>query len=400
MPHRSHTPRTRHLRPITALLTAAAVTLGACSTNTTETETETESTEATGDTAPTREAAGSSIGWTVPANKGGNGNPGQAADVPSCLTRTGINSYKLCMVMENATRKLTATPNVWGVFPLTVSRYWGSRQNAELGGEDVSSYFGRVGSTNEQTNTSYDCRAECSGRLTPNPFTKSAMMTFAGMDRGFISGITTRLFVTSGESPMSTEHTGAQPYYDMPAWSATNYRWCTDGEYLTCKIVTAPDKGSEVTATYRIENRPLDVFITAAIGSGTTLQRVGNPTATGLLIDPVAESANATALKSGETARYGGYRATDGRTANLSITYLVGDADGNTSPTACAERTPQVLGCGSTIIVSVAIDKDGKADVSGCTVTNITNRRTFKCDKPVLSGDTSAPMTATISIRD
>jgi hypothetical protein len=41
MPHRSHTPRTRHLRPITALLTAAADTLGACSTNTTDTDTET-----------------------------------------------------------------------------------------------------------------------------------------------------------------------------------------------------------------------------------------------------------------------------------------------------------------------------------------------------------------------
>jgi hypothetical protein len=318
------------------------------------------------------------------------------------LTRVSINDYRLCVVLENDTRKLTATTNVWGVFPLTVSRYWNSRQNAELGGEKVSSYYGRVATTRDQALKSLDCKADCAGRLTPNPFNKTAMMSFQGLDGGLfeISGITTRLFVTSGEAPMSTEHTGAQPYYDMPSWSSTNYRWCTDGEYLTCSIVTAPDRGSEVTATYRISNRPLDVFITAAIGSGTTLQRVGEPTATGMLIDTAAESTNAQAITSGETARYGGYRATDGRNANLSVTYKVADSAGNTTAEACAARTPQVLGCGSTIVVTVVIDKDGKAEASACTVTNITSRRTFKCDKPIISGDPSAPMTATINIRD
>jgi hypothetical protein len=392
----SHSHRSHRFRSMTALVVAGVVVLGACSTDPNETA------SGSGDDVPTREAAGSSVGWTVPASKGGNGNPDDAANVSSCLTRVNYNDYRLCMVVENDTRKLTATPNVFGVFPLTVSRYWSSRQNAELGGEKVSSYFGRVASTEAQALKSLDCAANCAGRLTPNPFNKTAMMTFAGLDGSIfeISGITTRLFVTSGEAPMSTEHVGAQPYYDMPAWSATNYRWCTEGEYLTCKVVTAPDRGSQVTATYRISNRPIDVFITAAIGTGTTLQRVGEPAATGMLIDKAAESSNAKAIKSGESARYGGYRATDGRNANLSVTYVVADSEGNTTAAACAERTPQVLGCGSTIVVSVVIDKDGKSETSGCTVTNITTRRTFKCDKPIVSGDPSAPMTATVNIRD
>jgi hypothetical protein len=396
MPSLDHSRRSRRL--LAASLAISALVVAACSTD--------PAADIDRDNELPREAAGSSVGWTVPASKGGNGRPDDEPNVADCIKRITDQApadYTLCTVIENRTRRLTATPNVFGVFPLTVSRYWNNRSNAELGGEKVGSHYGRVGGLLKSgIGFTKDCGAQCVGRLTPNPFNKTGMMSFVGLDGSVfeISGITTRLFVTSGEAPMSTTHVGAQPYYDMPAWSSTNYRWCNNGEFLACEVVSAPDKGTSVVAQYRVTNRPLDVVITANVAPGTILQRVGNPAATGFLLDKGAESANASLLKGGEIARYGGYRATDDRTSNVSVTYVVGDAAGNITAADCAAEPNPVLGCGTTIVVSVVIDKDGKFADSNCLPTNSTSRRTFKCDKPVVTGDNSAPMTATVNIRD
>lgn len=377
-----------------ALLAIGALTVAACSTDL----------DLSADSV-SRGAAASEVGWTVPASKGGNGDPNRPANVDDCITRftrTDINDYILCMFVENDTRRLTATPNVYETFPLTVSRYLNNRNNAELGGQKAASYYGRVaGKLADGLGYTFDCRAQCVGRLAPNPFNKSGMMTFAGLDGGLfeISGITTRLFVTSGEAPMSTDNIGAQPYYDMPAWSSTNYSWCDQGEYFACDVVSAPKTGSKATARYRVSTRPLDVLISANLPSNTTLVRVGDATPTGLLLDARAESNNAKSLKGGETARYGGYRATDGRNTVLTVTYEVADANGNTDQTVCQQSG--VIGCGSRVVVSVVLDKDGNAMSSKCTLNNTqASRRTFNCSQPIVSGDAKAPMIVTIGIRD
>ncbi|MEN9504707.1 MAG: hypothetical protein RI958_633 [Actinomycetota bacterium] len=395
---------TRH-RLMAAVIAVGALTVASCSTDL-ETSAGGTGVAAPDDTA-SREAAGSEVGWTVPAAKGGNGNPDTPADINDCIprfTRTSINDYILCMFIDNDTRRLTATPNVYEAFPLTVSRFLNNRNNAELGGEKAASHYGRLaGQLPKGLGVTFDCGSQCVGRLSPNPFTKSGMMTFVGLDGGVfeISGITTRLFVTSGEAPMSTNHQGAQPYYDMPAWSGTNYGWCTQGEYFACDVVSIPSGGSKTTARYRVSTRPLDVFISANLPSNTTLVRVGQPTPTGLLLDARAESKNAVSLKGGETARYGGYRAADGRNTVLTITYEVADANGNTDQTICEQANPAVIGCGSSIVVSVVLDKDGNATASKCTTNNTQPaRRTFKCDQPIVSGDAKAPMIVTIGIRN
>lgn len=327
----------------------------------------------------------SSPSWTVPAERGGNGDPNQVMGQADCFQR--VLGYYVCFQLENATTRLTAIRGQLAKFPLTVSKFFTGGDNAELGGLSTGGYYGWV----EWGDGSTYCRQNCPGRLRPNPFNESAVMSFRTYN-GW-AGVTTRLFVGSGLAPMSLNQTGAQPYYDLPT-TAYNYGWCDQGAFFACRALDIPGSGIQGYPRYQITTHPLEVQITNTLTvqgkPPFTLVRQGEANGTGLLLDR-SIAADPPQLERGATARQAGYRATDGRTATFTTRYLVGDATGRTDSAACT-------GCGTSVIVNVEIAKDGK-ETHSCNVNPTSNQFTVLCDV-VVTGAVDSVMTALVTIRN
>jgi len=331
--------------------------------------------------------------------QGGNGYASWTLGEDYCFTTfngdKGWNTayINLCFYLANETRRFTSERGTWRKFPLTVTKFWSGNSYPNLGGEKRSGYWGVL-----QGNS--NCDTECNGRLSPNPFDNTAVMQFGGqgssgaMDTG---GAKVRLFLNTGASPMRLSDTSSQPEYDLPYWSSTNYHSCNQGAWLTCiKDPNMPNKGASVIARFRVGTLPLEIDVINALGVRTTLQRQGDPQVSGLLLDPIAER-NVATVGPEQVATYGGYRAADGRTASFTARYIVADTAGNTSPAACKASDTRPLGCGTTLDMSVNIDKDGKSTWS-C-VPSPTDTRIVKCEITVL-GSPTGPMTATVRVAD
>jgi hypothetical protein len=393
------TRRTRWRLP-GALLACGALVVAACSDY--EGYRESRGLSNPGDVGVER-SAGAAEGddWNAVAPaKGGNGYPSDYVDDRWCFTAFNgdlgwhVALANLCFLLANETRRFTATPGEWATFPLTVSKFWTGNDYPALGGTNQSGYWGVLQGLK-------NCDSECSGRLSPNPFNDTAVMQFAGQgasgNEGVeTAGIKTRLFLNSGAAPMRLSDASAQPYYDMPKWSPTNYHWCTAGAWLTCtKDPNMASKGTSVIARYRIGTLPLAVQIVNALGPKTVLERQGDAQLSGLLVDPVVPPP---ARIAPETTAWGGaYRAADARPASYTARYVVTDVNGNATPAACRATDTRPLGCGTAINLAVNIDQDGK-NTSTCLLST-SDSRAIKCEVTVL-GSPTGPMTAIVRVAD
>lgn len=332
--------------------------------------------------------------------KGGNGYPSWTLGNNYCFAQhNGDRGWQkayinLCFYLANETRRFTRDRGTWQKFPVTVTKFWTGNDYTALGGENKSSYWGEL-----QGNKG--CDRECNGRLSPNPFNNTAVMQFAGQLSssilGDMAGAKVRLFLNTGAAPMRLSDTASQPEYDIPTWSSTNYHSCGQGAWLTCiKDPNMPDSGVAAIARFRVGTLPLEIDLINALGAQTTLQRQGNPQVSALLLDTVAER-NVTTVAPEQSATYGGYRAADGRTASFVARYVVADTAGNTTPAACRASDTRPLGCGTTLDMSVSVDKDGKS-TSSCQPST-TDTRIIKCEVTVL-GSPTGPMTATVRVAD
>ncbi len=348
---------------------------------------------------PERSAA-TAENWTIPASQGGNGSPSDRKGETDCFTGLYETQQMICFVLRNNTVRLTSSPGVTGKFPLTVSKYFAANANEALGGQWGNGAYEYDGSVAVRDNQDWDCSADCAGRLTPNPFTESAIMQFQSWSTW--RGAMVRLFVTSEVSPMGGVQRGAEMQYDSPKWSNTNYSECRSGDYFTCRQISAPDGGGRSKPVYEVGTRPMDITLSFTGSPNYTLVRRGEPVTTGLMLDPAVQSANVTRIKPGERARYGGYRSVgDQGVASIVLTYVVGNADGVTDRTTCEAGAVRVLGCGSTITVELALDKDGKpTSTSRCVPINLTSQTKFSCRTPTFTGTNDGVFLANVDISD
>lgn len=378
-----------------ALLAAGVLLAAACSDYEGYLESEgLDSTSATGVERSAGQAEDADWNAVDPA-KGGNGYPSWTLGDNYCIAKFNgdqgwMNTYhNVCFFLSNDTKRFTRTRGQWAKFPLTTTKFWTGTENTALGGENKSGYWGRL------QGASTSCGSECNGRLSPNPFNNTAVMQFGS--HSAVAGIKSRLFLNSGASPMRLSDTGPQPEYDMPAWSSTNYSSCDQGAWITCsQDPNMPKSGATVIAGYRLGTLPLEIDLVNALGPKTTLRRQGGAQVSGLLLDPVAES-NAAVVPPEQSGYVGGYRAADGRTASFTARYVVADTAGNTTPAACKATDARPLGCGTTLDLSVSIDKDGKS--SSTCQPSPADTRTIKCEVNVF-GSPTGPMTATVRVAD
>lgn len=395
--------RRSHRRLIGALMACGALILAACSDY--EGYLESEGPGSSPSTEVER-SAGTAEGsdWdAVDPSKGGNGYPSWTLGDDYCFSEfNGDRGYKsatmsVCFYLANETRRFTTRPGEWGRFPLTVTKFYSGNAYSALGGENKSGYWGVLHGKN-------DCDRECNGRLSPNPFNNTAVMQFAGQGAkegsflgvtGETAGIKARLFLNSGQSPMSLSDSSSQPEYDMPYWSSTNSSTCTSGAWLTClQDPNMPKEGSKVIARYRIGTLPLEVQMVNTLGPKRVLKRQGNAQLSGALLDPVVGSPAEVGPEA--TARAGLYRAADGRTASYTATYVIYDTAGNSTTAACKALDRTILSCGTTFDVSVNIDKAGKSDTT-CKIS--ATEGSPKCETFVF-GSPDGPMTVAVRVAD
>ena len=317
--------------------------------------------------------------WPIPASRGANGDPRSGASESTCREH---DYWDMCFLLINEAVRLTSVPGDFTQrFPLTVYQYLTGSSNAELGGIADGAYWGQVAPSGSQP---WDCRQNCTGRLRPNPFEVSAAMNV--VRRCDWCPVTTKLFVGSGEAPMSFAQTGAQPYFNAPHKKSANDSACSNGQYLSCTIDTPAGTGWKVVSQYTIANRPLEVIVNNNTATGLVLDGVVG--ASGMLLDPVVSS-NTAAIGARATGRYAGYRSTDQRSSNFSAEYLVADANGNTAVTACE-------GCGTRIVISFVESPDG-TNTANCSVVNTSSIKKYSCEKRI-SGSGAAPMTLSITV--
>jgi len=348
-------------------------------------------------TAADREAA-SADSWTVPASQGGNGSPSDRKTESDCFQGLYESNQMICFVLRNNTRRLTSTPGVTAKFPLTVAQYFSANPNSALGGRQDNSADGSLAVSDSQ---SWDnCGADCAGRLTPNPFTESAIMQFQSWSTW--RGAKARIQVSSGVSPMGGVQRAAEMEYDAPKWSNTNNSRCINGDYFTCREVSIPGGGGRSKPVYEIGTRPLDITLSFVGGANYTLVSRGEPITSGLMLDRDLESDNVRKIRAGERARHAGYRSVgDQDTASFLATYVVGNADGTTDRATCEGGAVRVLGCGTTITVELALDKDGKPTASSrCVAYNLTSQTRFSCRTPTFTGTNDGVILANVDISD
>jgi hypothetical protein len=379
-----------------ALLSLAALTVSACSESGLPLSSSSTSTPPTVPTAD-REAA-TAESWTVPASQGGNGSPSDRKTESDCFQGLYESNQMICFVLRNNTLRLTSTPNITAKFPLTVARFFSANPNTALGGRQDNNADGSLAVTSSQN---WDnCGADCAGRLTPNPFTESAIMQFQSWSTW--RGAKARIQVSSEVSPMGGVQRPAEMEYDAPKWSNTNYSQCINGDYFTCREISIPDGGGRSKPVYEVGTRPMDITLSFQGGANYTLVRRGEPITSGLLLDPALNSGNVTRIKANDRARYAGYRSVgDQSTASFLATYVVGNADGITDRATCESGAVRVLGCGSTITVEMALDKDGKpTTTSRCVAINLTSQTRFSCRTPTFTGPNDGVILANVDISD
>lgn len=317
--------------------------------------------------------------WPVTAARGANGDPRSGATESTCREH---DYWDMCFLLVNEAVRLTAIPGDFTQrFPLTVYQFFTGDSNAELGGIADPAYWGQVAPSSSQP---WVCKENCAGRLRPNPFEVSAAMNF--VRRCDWCPVTTKLFVGSGEAPMSLAQVGAQPYFNAPHKKSANDSACTNGQYLSCAIDTPAGSGWKMVAQYTIANRPLEIIVNNNTATGLVLDGVVG--ASGLLVDQ-ASSSNTALVGARASGRYAAYRSTDQRSSNFTAEYLVADANGNTAVTACE-------GCGTRIVISFVESPDG-SNTANCSVVNTSNIKKYSCDKRI-SGSGAAPMTLSITV--
>lgn len=379
-----------------ALLGLAALTVSACSESGLPLSSPSTSTPPSVPTAE-REAASAET-WTIAASQGGNGSPSDRKTESECFQGLYETNQMVCFVVRNNTLRLTSTPGVTAKFPLTVARYFSAYRNDALGGSQDTSADGGLAISKTQD---WDrCGADCAGRLTPNPFTESAIMQFASSNTW--RGVKARIHVSSEVSPMGGVQRAAEVEYDAPKWSNTNYSRCDNGDYFTCREISIPAGGGRSKPVYEVGTRPMDITLSFVGGANYTLVRRGEPITSGLLLDNALNSGNVTRLKANERARYAGYRSVgDQSTASFLATYVVGNADGVTDRTVCEGGAVRVLGCGSTITLELALDKEGKTTGSSrCVAINLTSQTRFSCRTPTFTGTNDGVILANVDISD
>jgi hypothetical protein len=350
-------------------------------------------------TVPTAEReAASAESWTIAASQGGNGSPSDQKTESDCFQGLYETNQMVCFVLRNNTVRLTSTPGITAKFPLTVARFFSANNNNALGGRWDTSADGSLAVTSSQDFD--DCGVTCAGRLTPNPFTETAIMQFQNSS-GW-RGVKARIQVSSEVSPMGGVQRAAEMEYDSPKWSNTNYSRCDNGDYFTCREISIPAGGGRSKPVYEVGTRPMDITLSFVGGANYTLVRRGEPITSGLLLDNALNSGNVTRLKANERARYAGYRSVgDQSTASFLATYVVGNADGITDRTVCEGGAVRVLGCGSTITLELALDKEGKTTGSSrCVAINLTSQTRFSCRTPTFTGTNDGVILANVDISD